>query len=106
MRIAILAVLLLLLLSPGLRSGAAAPITTTLLPTPADPQAGGTVQIERQGGRATLIFDMHGLPTGNNVPGAARGARSERWPPSSCSRRLWPRRADCGRTRSRCSAMR
>lgn len=71
MRIAILAVILLLLLSPGLRSSAAAPITTPLRPTPAYPQAGGTVQIERQGGRTVLAFDLHGLATG---PGAANRA--------------------------------
>lgn len=76
MRIAILAAILVLLLSPGLRSGAAAPLTTPLRPTPAYAQAGGTVEIERQGGRATLVFALHGLPVGKAVSGVtgARGA--------------------------------
>jgi hypothetical protein len=64
MRIAILAVILLLLVSPSLHSSAAGPIATPLRPTPAYPQASGTVQIEIAGGRATLTFDLHGLPVG------------------------------------------
>lgn len=70
MRIAILAALLVLLLTPSLRSGAAAPIATTLRPTPAYPQAGGTVQLSLQSGRPVLTFDLRGLPR----PQAGRAA--------------------------------
>lgn len=62
MRIAILAVILILLLSPGLRSSAAPSSLTPLHPTPAFPRASGTVQAERRGDRATLTVAVRDLP--------------------------------------------
>lgn len=63
MRIAFLVAILILLLSPSLRSGAAASERLALYPTPAYPQASGTVQAERQGNRVTVSVDLRGLPT-------------------------------------------
>jgi hypothetical protein len=68
MRIAILAVMLLLLLSPSLHLSAAGPIATPLRPTPSYPQASGTVQIEIADGRAALTFDLHGLSASGGAP--------------------------------------
>ncbi len=71
MRIAILAVILALLLTPSLRSGAAAPSATTLHPTAAYPGASGTAQVELLGGRTTVTIALHGLPravAGRAVP--------------------------------------
>jgi hypothetical protein len=63
MRIAFLVAVLLLLLSPTLRSGAAASESLALYPTPAYPRASGTMQAERQGNRVTVSVDLRGLPT-------------------------------------------
>lgn len=63
MRIAFLVAILVLLLSPSLRSGAAASERLTLYPTPAYPHASGTVQAERQDNRVTVSVDLRGLPT-------------------------------------------
>ncbi|HEY8602600.1 MAG TPA: hypothetical protein VIL85_29550 [Thermomicrobiales bacterium] len=71
MRIALLVVVLVLLLSPSLRSGAAASESLALYPTPAYPRASGTVQIERQGNRVTVGVNLRGLPT-NLPPGQNR----------------------------------
>ena len=63
MRIAFLVAILVLLLSPTLRSGAAASDNLALYATPAYPRASGAVQTERQGNRVTASVDLHGLPT-------------------------------------------
>ena len=62
MRIAFLVAILVLLLSPTLRSGAAASESLALYPTPAYPRASGTVQAERQGNRVIVSVDLRGLP--------------------------------------------
>ncbi len=64
MRIAFLSAILVLLLSPSLRSGAAASDRLALYPTPAYPYASGAVQAERQGNRVTVSVDLRGLPSG------------------------------------------
>jgi hypothetical protein len=63
MRIAFLVAVLVLLLSPSLRSGAAASESLTLYPTPAYQRASGMMQAERQGNRVIISVDLHGLPT-------------------------------------------
>lgn len=63
MRIAILMVILLLLLGPDLRSGAAASSPAPLHPTPLFPGVSGTVQAERQDGRAAFTVALGGVPT-------------------------------------------
>ena len=64
MRIAFLSAILVLLLSPSLRSGAAASESLALYPTPAYPHASGAVQAEHQGNRVTVSVDLRGLPSG------------------------------------------
>lgn len=61
-RIALLSVLLLVLLTPSLRSDAADQIATPLHPAPNYPQASGTVRVAAQGDRTLLSLDLHGLP--------------------------------------------
>ena len=68
MRIAILTVLLLLLLGPSLRSGAAASSPAPLHPTPAFPGVSGTVQVERQGERMPITVALGGVPTTTTMP--------------------------------------
>ena len=63
MRITILAAILLVLLLPGLRPGAAASSASPLAPTEAFPGVSGTVQSGRQDDRATLTINLHGLRT-------------------------------------------
>lgn len=74
MRIAILTVILLLLLGPSLRPGVAASSPASLHPTAAFPGVSGTVQVERQGDRATITIALHGVPTKRAQPAQVGGA--------------------------------
>lgn len=62
MRLAILAILLLLLLAPSLYSAVAAPAPVTLRPTAGHPAASGSMRVVARDDQVKLTVDARGLP--------------------------------------------